>query len=371
MTRQPFQLTAEQYQRLTMPLDTSRVGRNPKGFSHLEAWDVRRWLIRVFGFGGFDVETVALDLVKELEIPPGTITYKNGGSNDKTIWTVVYRAQVRLTIWDQFGGHVVLEDGACGDSTNQPSLGDCHDNAAKTALSQALKRCAVNLGDCFGLSLYNGGGTQPVVGRSLVARETPGPDVDALPADAPVLPEPGSEPHGADVTPTRQPAEPPAEPPPAAAAAEKPKAPSGAEIRDWALKSGRTAGAIRGTLERLQAEHPAVAKRRLTNEHGDQEELAVLLARLAADAPVDPPAPPPPDAPPLATPEQLQRMHILFEELGFKGEANRDRRLDIINRHILHLEVPVDSTKKLTYTEVQQVVAVLQDKARNRKAAAA
>lgn len=190
-----FRLTPEQYERLTMPLDSNRVGKNPKGFSHLEAWDVRRWLIRVFGFGSFDVETVSLDLVKELEIPPGGVKYRNGGSNDKTIWTVVYRAQVRLTVHDQYGGRVVLEDGACGDSTNQPSVGDCHDNAAKTALSQALKRCAVNLGDCFGLSLYNGGAVGAVVHRSLVAPAAAGHSSPVLPGDdAPVLPEPGSEP---------------------------------------------------------------------------------------------------------------------------------------------------------------------------------
>lgn len=195
MTRKPFQLTSEQYTRLTMPLDSNRVGKNPKGFSHLEAWDVRRWLVRVFGFGSFDVETIALDLVKEIESAPGTITYGNGGTNKKTAWTAVYRAQVRLTIWDQFGGHVVLEDGACGDSTNQPSLGDCHDNAAKTALSQALKRCAVNLGDCFGLGLYNDGKLNAVVTRSLIA---PGAAETAavptpLPVDEPVLPEPGTD----------------------------------------------------------------------------------------------------------------------------------------------------------------------------------
>lgn len=195
MTRQPFHLTPEQYAALTRPLHGSRVGKNPKGFSHLEAWDVRRWLIRIFGFGNYMTETVELSVVRELEIPPGTIKYRNGGSNEKTVWTVVYRAQVRLTVWDTYGTAAVYEDGAIGDSSNQPSLGDCHDNAAKTALSQALKRCAVNLGDQFGLGLYNEGKLDPVVQRSLVANEI-GASADraALPADdAPVRPEPGTE----------------------------------------------------------------------------------------------------------------------------------------------------------------------------------
>jgi hypothetical protein len=39
----------------------------------------------------------------------------------------------------------------------------------KSAISGALKRCAVNLGDQFGLSLYRDGSVAPVVQRSLVA----------------------------------------------------------------------------------------------------------------------------------------------------------------------------------------------------------
>lgn len=188
-------ITAAQYDFLTAPIAGSRV-QNLRGQSHLEAWDIRRHLIRVFGFDGFDIETLALDLVRELE---------SAGNGGKSRWTVVYRAQVRLTI--KVDGRPVarFEDGAAGDSQNQPSLGDAHDMAMKTALSQALKRCAVNLGDQFGLSLYNGGSTAAEVKRSLVtphpstapaaqlgvddapvaAVEEPAPPVSAPPAPAP------------------------------------------------------------------------------------------------------------------------------------------------------------------------------------------
>lgn len=149
---------------------------------------------------------------------------------------------------------------------------------------------------------------------------------------------------------------------------EKPKAPSAADIRDWALKSARTADEIRQALARLQAEHPTVAKRRLQNEHGDQEELAAMLSRLADAAPTDPPPPPvepPPDAAPMATTEQLQRMHILFGQLGYE---DRLQRLDIINSKILHLDPPVDSSKKLTAAEATTVVNALQAKVNERQA---
>ncbi|GAA0554849.1 MULTISPECIES: Rad52/Rad22 family DNA repair protein [Streptomyces] len=159
--------------------------RNLRGMAHLEAWDVRRQLIRIFGFGGFAIETISLDLVAERETKQG----------ERSRWTVVYRAQVRLTLFDTSGrGIAHYEDGAAGDSVNQPSLGDAHDMAMKTALSQALKRCATNLGDQFGLSLYNNGSKDPVVKYSAAhppeewrkqdAPQPPEPD------DPPVQPEP-------------------------------------------------------------------------------------------------------------------------------------------------------------------------------------
>jgi len=80
---------------------------------------------------------------------------------------------------------------AIGDATNQPGLADAHDLALKTADSQALKRAAVNMGDQFGLSLYNNGSFDPVVNRSLAymkPQEQPKPV-----ADPPVQPEPGTK----------------------------------------------------------------------------------------------------------------------------------------------------------------------------------
>lgn len=160
-------LTAEQYAFLASPLHPSRV-QKAHGHSHLEAWDIRRHLIRCWGYGGWDAETLALDLVREIEHEPGTVTYANGGTNNRTIWTVVYRAQVRLIIRTEDDVELChYDDAAAGDAVNQPSLGDAHDLAAKTALSQALKRCAVNLGDQYGLSLYKAGEAGASVQRTL------------------------------------------------------------------------------------------------------------------------------------------------------------------------------------------------------------
>jgi hypothetical protein len=93
---------------------------------------------------------------------------------------------MRLTIRYADGSTMaVFDNGACGDSTNQPSLGDCHDNAFKTALSQALKRCAINLGDQFGLSLYNDESRDPVINATL---NPPDPGADVSEAEVPELP---------------------------------------------------------------------------------------------------------------------------------------------------------------------------------------
>lgn len=146
---------------LLKPLQPYRVGTS-QGHAHMQAWDVRRHLLRVFGWGGWDEETVAVTMQH------ADFEERTSGSRTWKAWTVVYTAVVRLTIRNRQGEVVaVFEEGAAGDANAQPKVGDAHDFAMKSALSQALKRCAANLGDGFGLSLYNGGKLDPVVGRSL------------------------------------------------------------------------------------------------------------------------------------------------------------------------------------------------------------
>jgi hypothetical protein len=77
---------------------------------------------------------------------------------------------VKLTIHDDWPKAIYTE-AAIGDSQNNPSRADAHDMAIKTAESQAFKRCAVNLGDQFGLSLYKDVTTSAVVRDTLVKPE--------------------------------------------------------------------------------------------------------------------------------------------------------------------------------------------------------
>jgi recombination DNA repair RAD52 pathway protein len=145
-------LSNEQYEFLLKPINPARVGKDGKGFAHLEAWDVRRVLIGVFGFTGWSADTTDMQLIFE----------EPSESGGRHRWTVAYRACCRLTV-----GDCTYTEWAVGDSTNNPSRADAHDMAIKTAESQAFKRCAVNLGDAFGLSLYDGGSRQQSIKATL------------------------------------------------------------------------------------------------------------------------------------------------------------------------------------------------------------
>ena len=153
-------LSSKQIEELLLPLDPDRVKKDGKGFAHVEAWDIRRTMNKIFGFAEWSARVEQMELISEREVQT-----KAG----KPAWNVVYRARCTLEVGvDSLIGCAYTE-WAAGESTN-PILAEAHDQAIKTAESQAFKRCAVNLGDQFGLSLYNNGSTQATV-EDIVGRE--------------------------------------------------------------------------------------------------------------------------------------------------------------------------------------------------------
>lgn len=165
---------------LLAPIKGHRVNKDGKGFSHVEAYEIRAHLNRIFGFARWSAEVVEQALVFETL---GADDDPNPRARGK--WTVCYRSLVTLAIdapdgRPQGARHLATyTEGATGDATNMPSRADAHDMALKTSASQALKRCAANLGDQFGLGLYNKGSLQPLV-RTIVDREAGKPvEVDA------------------------------------------------------------------------------------------------------------------------------------------------------------------------------------------------
>jgi hypothetical protein len=147
-------LTPEQYEVLLKPLAANRVASRTQGgakLSYLESWDVKAHLIRIFGFGGWSWQVDKADLVFEEK-------------NEQQRWNVGYRVIGTLSVHAL--GYACYTEAAVGSST-QPQRGEAHDMAVKTAESDALKRCTINLGTQFGLSLYNDGSREDVVGRTL------------------------------------------------------------------------------------------------------------------------------------------------------------------------------------------------------------
>lgn len=153
-------LTKGQVDVLLRPINPRRV-LQAQGQSHVPAYDVVAHLTRMFGFEGWDKEILDLRCVHEHA--------GHHAKADKKGYYVTYLCRMRLTIFDQHGNVAkVVEDVATGSASNMPEIGDAHDFAAKNAVSYAIKRCAKDLGDQFGLSLYNKGQTGALIQKLAV-----------------------------------------------------------------------------------------------------------------------------------------------------------------------------------------------------------
>lgn len=150
-----------QYKMLLSPLNSNRVAKRSqsgRSLSYVEAWDIKRTLIRIFGFGGWSWEV--LDAEAAFIFYPEQTGTKN--------FKVGYKVRGRLTVYGigPAGEDAHYTEAAVG-TANLPDAGEAHDMAVKTAESDALKRAAICLGTQFGLSLYQNGATGDVVQRTL------------------------------------------------------------------------------------------------------------------------------------------------------------------------------------------------------------
>jgi len=150
-------LTDKQFQALSLPLNPLRVAQTRDNQSHLEAWDVRATLSRIFEHAGWSADLVDLHLVYEENTQP---------DKDEPRWRCGYRATVRITIHATGATYTEAAFGGTIGTMPNSKRDDAHDTAIKTAESQAFKRAAMNLGTQFGLSLYDSGSTADVVGAA-------------------------------------------------------------------------------------------------------------------------------------------------------------------------------------------------------------
>ena len=166
-------LNTPQLNQLLQGVNPKRV-HNLRGMSHMEAYDIRAHLNRVFGFARWSADVISMELLYERHHP-------NKYGNDAV--SVGYRAGLTLTVHSPDGDRLATyTEYAAGSASSFPvaKQADAHDMAIKTSESQALKRAAINLGDQFGLSLYNNGSPRPIVLDTLVIeREEKPVDEDA------------------------------------------------------------------------------------------------------------------------------------------------------------------------------------------------
>ena len=149
----------------------SRV-RDGKELSYVEGWFAIAEANRIFGFDGWDRETLEAKCVLNREA--------------RGAYLAVYSAKVRLTV--RTGDRTIVREGYGTGEGRGGSPGEAHDVALKAAETDATKRALVTFGKAFGLALYANG---------LNRRESRPIEV-AAPADPPAIVSSGLTPHPSD-----------------------------------------------------------------------------------------------------------------------------------------------------------------------------
>jgi hypothetical protein len=191
----------EQVSLLLKPIHPRRV-RVRDGMSHVEGYDIRAELTRVFGFGRWSSEVLEQAALCERETKTKTYTDKKTGEQKggHPAWYVVYRSRIRLKVHAPDGTLITFHDGTHVGASTHPDFGEAHGNALTNSETYALRRAAINLGDQFGLSLYNKGSMDAIVRWTLVrpeaAAEASTTDTDDVPQVS--AEEPGGASNGSD-----------------------------------------------------------------------------------------------------------------------------------------------------------------------------
>lgn len=108
--------------------------------SYLEGWHVVAEANRIFGFEGWDRETISSECVWSKQV--------NGR------YCAAYVTRIRIRV--RAGEAVIVREGSGAGESNAASPGQAHEFAAKAAETDATKRALMTFGNAFGLSLYGG-----------------------------------------------------------------------------------------------------------------------------------------------------------------------------------------------------------------------
>lgn len=151
---QPSGFSPEQLAALSAPLDRANVRQREQGrgkVAYVEGWFAVAEANRIFGFDGWQRQTIAVRCVAQAERLIGA----RGTSRDqKPGWGVTYTARVRVTV--TAGGLVPLvREGSGAGHGIDVDLGQAHESALKEAETDAMKRALMTFGNPFGLALYD------------------------------------------------------------------------------------------------------------------------------------------------------------------------------------------------------------------------
>jgi hypothetical protein len=173
--------SAKQVQALRRSLNRQHVRTreaNGRELSYIEGWYTISEANRIFGFDGWNRETVDSRCV---------LARENRGS-----FLAVYIARVRITVHAE--GAIIVREGHGSGEGRGTSPGDVHDIALKAAETDATKRALATFGKPFGLELY---------------RKDKGPPLQTLPTHQRAAAGPPTQPrlgaHPDDTTPIPRP----------------------------------------------------------------------------------------------------------------------------------------------------------------------
>jgi hypothetical protein len=133
--------STKQNQLLRRNLDIRQVKRrtvNGRDIAYLEGWYVMSEANRIFGYDGWNRETLETKCV---------VTRETRGA-----FLAVYTARVRITVHTD--DLAVIRDGHGTGEGRGESPGEAHDTALKAAETDATKRALATFGRPFGLELY-------------------------------------------------------------------------------------------------------------------------------------------------------------------------------------------------------------------------
>jgi len=144
-----FTFSAEQIASLSAPLDRAKVRQRRQGrsqVSYLEGWQVIAEANRIFGFDGWQRQTVQTRCVHQGE--------RLIGEPQRPGWGVTYTARVRISV-STAGQPPLIREGSGAGHGIDTDLGQAHESALKEAETDAMKRALMTFGNAFGLALYD------------------------------------------------------------------------------------------------------------------------------------------------------------------------------------------------------------------------